>query len=81
MGLAKSYNERGENKFLVSCLFLLFANWLFDFRRVVGGSKPALDASVGHAVAVVGNVEKPLGAAMLYSVTLERFVLREALTK
>ena len=58
-----------------------FADGLFDGRRVVGDSKPTLYASVGHAVAIVGDVEKPLGAAMLYSVTLERFVLREALTK
>ena len=55
-----------------------FANGLFDGRWVVGDSKPALDASVGHAISVVGNVEKPLGAAMLERVALERLVLREA---
>ena len=49
--------------------------------RVVGDSAPAFGASVGHAVAVVGNVEKPMGAAMLESMALERFVLRETGTK
>ena len=55
-----------------------FANGLFDGRRVVGDSTPAFRASVGHAVAVVGNVEKPMGTAVAESVTLERFILREA---
>ena len=55
-----------------------FANGLFDGRWVVGNSTPAFGASVCHAVAVVGNVEKPMRAAMLESVTLECFVLREA---
>ena len=58
-----------------------FANGLFDGWRGIGDSKPTLYASVDHAVAIVGDVEKPLGAAILYNVTLERFVLREALTK
>ena len=55
-----------------------FADGLFDWRRVVGDSTPAFRASVGHAIAVVGNVEKPMGATVAESVTLERFVLREA---
>ena len=55
-----------------------FANGLFDGRRVVGDSAPTFGASVGHAIAVVGNVEKPMGAAVAESVALERFVLREA---
>ena len=48
-----------------------FADGLFDGRRVVGDSAPAFGASVGHAVAVVGNVEKPMGAAVAESVALE----------
>ena len=40
-----------------------FANGLFDGRRVVGDSKPTLYASVGHTVAIVWNVEKPLGGS------------------
>ena len=55
-----------------------FANGLFDGRRVVWDSTPTLGTSVGHAVAVVGNVEKPMGATMFESVALECFVLREA---
>ena len=55
-----------------------FADGLFDGRRVVGDSTPAFGASVCHAVAVVGNVEKPMGAAVAESVALECFVLREA---
>ena len=55
-----------------------FADGLFDGRRVVGDSSPALRASVSHASAVVGNVEKPMGATVLESVALECFVLREA---
>ena len=55
-----------------------FADGLFDGRRVVGDSTPTFGASVGHAIAVVGNVEKPMGAAMLESVALERFILWEA---
>lgn len=55
-----------------------FADGLFDGRRVVGDSAPTFGASVGHAIAVVGNVEKPMGAAVAESVTLERFILREA---
>ena len=55
-----------------------FADGLFDGRRVVGDSTPTFGASVGHAIAVVGNVEKPMGAAVAESVTLECFVLREA---
>ena len=55
-----------------------FADGLFDGRRVVGDSTPAFGTSIGHAVAVVGNVEKPMGATVADSVTLERFVLREA---
>ena len=55
-----------------------FANGLFDGRRVVGDSAPAFGTSVGHAIAVVGNVEKPMGATMLESVALECFVLWEA---
>ena len=58
-----------------------FADGLFDGRRVVGDSTPTFGASVGHAIAVVGNVEKPMGAAVAESVTLERFVLREARAK
>ena len=55
-----------------------FADGLFDGRRVVGDSPPTFGASIGHAVAVVGNVEKPMGTAVAESVALERFVLREA---
>ena len=55
-----------------------FANGLFDGRWVVGDSAPTFGASVGHAIAVVGNVEKPMGAAVAESVALERFVLWEA---
>ena len=55
-----------------------FANGLFDGRWVVGNSAPTFGASIGHAIAVVGNVEKPMGAAVAESVTLECFVLREA---
>ena len=55
-----------------------FADGLFDGRWVVGDSAPAFRASVGHAVAVVGNIEKPMGAAVAESVALECFVLREA---
>ena len=55
-----------------------FADGLFDVRRVVGDSTPAFRASVGHAIAVVGNVEKPMGATVAQSVALECFVLREA---
>lgn len=55
-----------------------FANGLFDGRRVVGDSAPAFGASIGHAIAVVGNVEKPMRATVAESVALERFVLREA---
>lgn len=58
-----------------------FANGLFDGWRGIGDSTPTFGASVGHAIAVVGNVEKPMGAAMLESVALERFVLRKAGTK
>ena len=58
-----------------------FANGLFDGRRVVGDSTPAFRTSVGHAVAVIGNVEKPMGAAVAESVPLKRFVLRETGTK
>ena len=58
-----------------------FANGLFDGRWVVGDSAPAFGASIGHAIAVIGNVEKPMGAAMLESVALECFVLRKAGTK
>ena len=58
-----------------------FANGLFDGRWVVWDSTPAFGASIGHAVAVVGNVEKPMGAAVAESVALECFVLREAGTK
>ena len=58
-----------------------FANGLFDGRRVVWDSTPAFGASIGHAIAVVGNIEKPMGATMLESVALECFVLREAGTK
>ena len=55
-----------------------FADGLFDGRRVVGDSTPTFRASIGHAISVVGNVEKPMGAAVAESVTLERFVLRAA---
>ena len=55
-----------------------FADGLFDGRRVVGDSTPAFGASVCHAVAVVGNVETPMGATVAESVALECFVLREA---
>ena len=55
-----------------------FADGLFNGRRVVGDSAPAFGASVGHAVAVVGNVEKPMGATVAESVALECFVLRKA---
>ena len=48
-----------------------FADGLFDGRRVVGDSAPTFGASVGHAIAVVGNVEKPMGAAVAESVALE----------
>ena len=48
-----------------------FANGLFDGRRVVGYSTPAFGASVGHAISVVGNVEKPMGAAIAESMALE----------
>ena len=48
-----------------------FADGLFDGRRVVGDSTPAFGASVGHAIAVVGNVEKPMGAAVAESVALK----------
>ena len=58
-----------------------FADGLFDGRRVVGDSAPAFGASVGHAIAVVGNVEKPMGAAVAESVALKCFVLRETGTK
>lgn len=58
-----------------------FADGLFNGRRVIGDSAPAFGASVGHAVVVIGNVEKPMRAAVAESVTLERFVLREAGTK
>lgn len=55
-----------------------FANGLFDGWRVVGDSAPAFGASVSHAIAVVGNVEKPMGTAVAESVALEKFVLRKA---
>ena len=58
-----------------------FANGLFYGWRVVGDSTPAFGASIGHAVAVVGNVEKPMGAAVAESVTLERLIVREAAAK
>ena len=58
-----------------------FANGLFDGWRVVGDSAPTFGASIGHAFAVVRDVEKPMGAAVAKSVALERFVLRKALTK
>lgn len=48
-----------------------FANGLFDGRRVVGDSTPTFSASVSHAVAVVGNVEKPMGAAVAESMALK----------
>ena len=51
---------------------------LFDGRWIVWDSTPTFGASVGHAIAVVGNVEKPMRAAVAESVTLERFVLWEA---
>lgn len=40
-----------------------FADGLFDGRRVVGDSTPTFGASVGHAIAVVGNVEKTNGGS------------------
>lgn len=55
-----------------------FADGLFDGWRVFGDSAPAFRASVSHAIAVVGNVEKPMGTAVAESVALERFVLWEA---
>ena len=55
-----------------------FANGLFDGRRVIGDSAPTFGASVRHAIAVVGNVEKPMGATVAESVALERFILRKA---
>ena len=55
-----------------------FANGLFDGWWVIGDSAPTLGASVGHAITVVGDVEKPMGAAMLERVALEIFILREA---
>ena len=55
-----------------------FADGLFDGRRVVWDSAPAFGASVSHAIAVVGNIEKPMGAAIAESVALECFVLRES---
>ena len=55
-----------------------FANGLFDGRRVIGDSPPTFGASVSHAIAVIGNVEKPMGATVAEGVALERFVLREA---
>ena len=58
-----------------------FANGLFDGWRVVGDSAPTFGASIGHAFAVVRDVEKPMGAAVAKSVALERFVLREARAK
>lgn len=58
-----------------------FADGLFDGWRVVGDSAPTFGASIGHAFAVVGNIEKPMGAAMLERVALERFVLRKAIAK
>ena len=58
-----------------------FANGLFDGRRVIGDSAPTFGTSVCHAVAVIGDVEKPMRAAMLERVALERFILREAGTK
>lgn len=58
-----------------------FASGLFDGWRVIGDSAPTFSASVGHAIAVVGNVEKPMGAAMLEGMALERFVLRESRAK
>ena len=41
-----------------------FANGLFDGRWVVRDSAPAFGASVGHAITIIGNVEKPMGAAV-----------------
>ena len=58
-----------------------FANGLFDGRRVFGDSSPTFGASIGHAVGVVGNVEKPMGATMLEGMALECFVLRETRAK
>ena len=58
-----------------------FADGLFDGRRVIGDSTPTFGASIGHAIAVIGNVEKPMGATVAESVTLECFVLREAAAK
>ncbi len=55
-----------------------FANGLFDGRRVVGDSAPTFGASVGHALAVVGNIEKPMRAAMFEGMALKRFVLWES---
>lgn len=55
-----------------------FADGLFYGRRVVGDSAPTFGASIGHAIAVVGNVEKPMRATVAKSVALERFVLWEA---
>ena len=48
-----------------------FADGLFDGRRVVWDSTPAFGTSVGHAIAVVGNVEKPMGTTVAQSVALE----------
>ena len=58
-----------------------FADGLFDGWRIVGDSTPTFGTSVGHAIAVVGNVEKPMGATVAQSVALECFVLREARAK
>lgn len=58
-----------------------FAYGLFYGWWIVGDSAPAFSTGGGHAIAVVWDVEKPMGAAMLESVALERFVLREAGTK
>ena len=55
-----------------------FADGLFDGWRIIGDSAPAFGASVGHAIAVIGNVEKPMRAAIAESVALECFVLRES---
>ena len=55
-----------------------FAYGLFDGGWVVGDSAPAFRAGVGHAVAVVGDVEKPMGAAMFEGMALKGFILREA---
>ena len=48
-----------------------FADGLFDGRRVIGDSTPTFRASVGHAIAIVGDVEKPMGAAVAQSVALK----------